>query len=103
MIVAYHGLNVETSFTSALIWVVFVLGFQILVGHFLIESDHPVVLERDGDAIFITCSVLNDLLLSPFHFSVLVLMRANLLPDLEWKSDIQLKKLMEQLAGKKSP
>ena len=101
--VAYHGLNVEMSFTRALIWVVLVLGFQIFVGHFFIENDQPVGLAREGDAIFIACSIMNDLLLTPFHFSVLVLMRANLLPDLQWKSDIQFKKLMEKLGGKKSP
>ena len=46
---------------------------------------------------------MNNLFLAPFHFSVLVLMRADLLPDLQFKSDIQLKKLIEQLSGKKSP
>jgi hypothetical protein len=92
-----------SSFVQVFVMLVLVLGFQIAVGHFLIENEQPVILEREGDAVFITFSIMNDLFLAPFHFSVLVLMRANLLPDLQWKSDIQLKKLMEQLSGKKSP
>jgi hypothetical protein len=103
LLVAYHGLNVETSFMRAFIMLVLVLGFQIAVGHFLIESEQPVILERQGDAMFIVCTILNDLFLAPFHFAVLILMRSNILPDLHWRSDIQLKKLMEELEGKKSP
>ncbi|CAB4001433.1 Hypothetical predicted protein, partial [Paramuricea clavata] len=103
LLVAYHGLNVETSFMQAFIMLVLVLGFQIAVGHFLIESEQPVILERQGDVVFIVCTIMNDLFLAPFHFAVLILMRSNLLPDLHWRSDIQLKKLMEELEGKKSP
>ena len=103
ILVAYLGLNVETSFAQAFMMLVLVLAFQIAVGHFLIENEQPVILERQGDAVFIVCSIMNDLFLAPFHFSVLVLMRANILSNLQWKSDIQLKKLMEQLSGKKSP
>ena len=93
----------ESSFAHAFTMLVLVIAFQIAVGHFLIENEQPVFLEREGDAVFIACSIMNDLFLAPFHFSVLILMRANLLSDLQWKSDIQLKKLMEQLSGKKSP
>ena len=101
--VAFYGLSAETSFFQVLIMIILVIGFQILVGHFLIENDQPVILERQGDAIYVVCTILNDLFLSPYHFSVLIIMRANLLPNLQWKSDIQLKKLMEQMHGEKAP
>ena len=83
--------------------IVVVIGFQIVVGHFLVESDQPVIFERKGDILFIIVTIINDLFLAPFHFTVLLLMRYNMLPELYWKSDHCLKKLIEEYSGKKSP
>ena len=69
----------------------------------MLENEQPVVLERKGDVVFVVSSIMNDLFIAPFHFTILVLMRWNMLPDLQWKSDIQLKKLIEEHSGKKSP
>ena len=82
---------------------VFVIGFQIAVGHLLLESDQPVIFERKGDAVFIILSIMNDLFLAPLHFTILMLMRHNMLPELHWKSDQCLKKLIEEHSGKKAP
>ena len=68
----------------------------------MLENEQPVVLERKGDVVFVVSSIMNDLFIAPFHFTILVLMRWNMLPDLQWKSDIQLKKLIEEHRGKRS-
>ena len=101
--VAYHALSADVSFTQAFFILIAAIGFQVGIGHFMIENELPVVVERKGDLIFVVSSIMNDLFLAPFHYTILVLMRWDLLPELKWKSDLQLKKLIEELSGKKSP
>lgn len=103
IVIAYYSLSTETTLIRAFFSLVLILGFQFVIGHVVVESDQPTLSEKQRDAIYTVLTIVNTLFLEPFHFSVLVLMRANLLPDLQWRSDIQLKRIMDHVGGKKSP
>ncbi|XP_028406992.1 uncharacterized protein LOC114529397 isoform X2 [Dendronephthya gigantea] len=103
IVIALYSLSIETTLLSAFFTLSLILGFQIVMGHYVVEKEQPILSEKQGDAVYTGLTIMNSLFLEPFHFSVLVLMRANLLPDLQWRSDLQLKRIMEHLGGKKSP
>ena len=83
------------------------LGLQLLA-HVTLEGDLPTDRPTKGDGIlFMLCDMMNEFLLPQFHFTVVLLIRLDLRPNLKWRSDTELRKLMERVQevryGKKSP
>lgn len=96
-LVAYHALVIKTGVTlfQALLVVGMALGLQLL-GHRL-ETEPFTRVPRGDGIIFEACDLINELLLPQYHFSILLLMRLDLLPVLKWRSDVELRKAMDRV------
>lgn len=86
-----------------------VLGFGIaLTSHLAFEGVQSLERFTKGDdPLFKLCDFINEFLFQEFHFSLLFVMRMGLLPVLEWRSDVDLRKAMDKIAmikkGHKGP
>ncbi|XP_068740358.1 uncharacterized protein [Montipora capricornis] len=108
-VMAYYALFVynETTVLQAILLIVLCLGMQ-LSGHVIFEGELPQRLPtKDESALFQILDLANEFFFLPFHFSLTLMVRCDLLPILRWRSDAALHKLItstqELKYGKKSP
>ena len=108
-VMAYYALFVynETTVLQAILLIVLCLGMQ-LSGHVIFEGELPQRLPtKDESALFQILDLANEFFFPPFHFSLTLMVRCDLLPILRWRSDAALHKLItstqELKYGKKSP
>ena len=106
---AYYTLLVYTETTTfqAFITTAVCLGIQFL-GHLVFEGETPQRLPtKEDSALFQVMDLANEFFLAPFHFSLTLMVRCDLLPILRWRSDAALHKLItstqELKYGKKAP
>lgn len=108
-ILSYCALIVYTGTTTfqALLIIAVCLGIQFM-GHLVFEGETPQRLPAKEDyALFQVMDLANEFFLAPFHFTLTLMARCDLLPILRWRSDAALHKLItltqELKYGKKSP
>lgn len=108
-VVVYYTLFVytETTMFQAFFTIALCLGIQFLA-HLVFEGETPQRLPtKEDNMLFQVLDLANEFFLAPFHFSLTLMVRCDLLPILRWRSDAALHKLMtstqELKYGKKSP
>lgn len=106
---AYYALFIYdgTTVWQAILIIAICLGVQ-LASHLILEGETPQRLPaKDDNALFQVLDLVNELFLAPFHFSLTLMVRYDLLPTLRWRSDAALHKLItstqELKYGKKAP
>lgn len=82
-------------------------GIQI-ISHIVFEGIQSLERFTKGeDLLFQFCDMLNEFLMAEFHFSLLLVLRLDLLPVLQWRSDVDLRKIMDKVSlikhGRKAP
>lgn len=108
-VMAYYALFIYdgTTVWQAILIIVMCLGVQ-LASHLVLEGETPQSLPaKDDNALFQVLDLANEFFLAPFHFSLTLMVRYDLLPILRWRSDAALHKLItstqELKYGKKAP
>ena len=106
---AYYVLIVYTETTTfqAFFVITLCLGIQLL-SHLIFEGGIPQRLPtKEDSALFQVLDLANDFFLAQFHYMLTLMVRCDLLPILQWRSDASLHKLMtatqELKYGKKAP
>jgi len=76
------------------------VGFGIqLCSHFVFEGMQSLERYTKGDdPLFQFCDYINEFLFGEFHFSLLLILRIGLLPVLQWRSDVDLRKALDKIA-----
>lgn len=108
-VMAYYTLFVYTATTmfQAFITIAVCLGIQF-TGHLIFEGETPQRLPtKEDNVLFQIMDLANEFFLAPYHFSLTLMVRFDLLPILRWRSDAALHKLItatqELKYGKKAP
>ena len=53
--------------------------------------------KKGDDLLFQFCDFINEIFFQEFHFSLLFILRIGLLPVLEWRSDVDLRKALDKI------
>jgi len=108
-VMAYYTLFVytETTMFQAFVTIAVCLGIQF-TGHLIFEGETPQRLPtKEDNILFQIMDLANEFFLAPYHFSLTLMVRFDLLPILRWRSDAALHKLItatqELKYGKKAP
>lgn len=108
-VVAYYAIQVytQTTLLQAFLFVAVCLGIQFC-GRLIFEDETTQFLPaKDDNALFQVLDLANGVFLAPFHFSLTLMVRCDLLPILRWRSDAALHKLITSVQelkyGKKAP
>jgi hypothetical protein len=108
-LVGYHAVLAGNSGTVLLTAVVIPVCFGIqIVSHIVFEGIQSLGRFTKGEGLlFEFCDLVNEFLFAEFHFSLLLVLRLQLLPVLQWRSDVDLRKIMDKIAeikhGQKAP
>ncbi|XP_031553492.1 uncharacterized protein LOC116290566 [Actinia tenebrosa] len=108
-LIGYHAVLSENNGTVLLAAIAIPVCFAIqILSHIVFEGIQSLERFTKGeDLLFQFCDMLNEFLMGEFHFSLLLVMRLDLLPVLQWRSDVDLRKIMDKVSiikhGRKAP
>ncbi|XP_032225975.1 uncharacterized protein LOC116608994 isoform X1 [Nematostella vectensis] len=99
-VVCYFALYVQSSGTLFGSAMLIALSFVIQIGsHLIFEGNLPPQKPPKGDGlVFQVLDMGNEFFFCEFHFGLLLFMRVGLLPVLQWRSDVELKKALDRTA-----